>query len=206
MRIAVYGATGAIGSQIAAEAVQRGHTVTGLSRREPADRLPEGVSWRSGDASNAESVAGIAADHDVVVSALGPSRTPGEDPRGYLDTLRVLMQAVGGTRLLVVGGAGSLLAAPGTRLADTPEFPAAYKAEALTHADALELLRTAGPELDWTYFSPAPIIGPGERTGSYRLGGDEPAGEQISIPDYAVALLDELETPAHRRTRFTAAN
>lgn len=73
-------------------------------------------------------------------------------------------------------------------------------------AEALELLRAARPDLDWTYLSPAPEIGPGEWTGSYRVADDSPTGERVSVADYAAALVDEIETPAHRRARFTVAS
>ena len=196
MKIAIYGATGMIGSAVVAEAVLRGHEVTGLSRRGGQPNAGESTaSLRSvrGDASDPSSVRTVAAENDVVVVAAGPSREPGGDPRAFLD-------------LVVVGGAGSLLAAPGTRLIDLPEFPEAYKVEALAQSEALDLLRAAGPELDWTYLSPAPEIAPGAKTGIYKLGGDSPAGDRITVPDFSVALVDEIEHPAHHRERFTVAN
>ena len=203
MRIAVYGATGNVGSRIVAEAVRRGHEVTALSRREPDQET--GASWRHGDASNPTGVAAVAAEHDVLVSALGPSREPGGDPFAFAGVVRGMAEAVGTARLIVVGGAGTLLAGPGVRLVDTADFPAVYKTEALATADALAALRALPEGTDWTYLSPAPEMGPGERTGSYRVALEEPAGEWISFGDYAVALLDEIERPAHRRTRFTVA-
>jgi hypothetical protein len=209
MKIAIYGATGMIGSAVVAEAVMRGHEVTALSRRGGQPDVGESAALLrsvNGDASDPSSVRTVAAQNDVVVLAAGPSRDSGGDPRAFLDVVRVVMAEVASTRLVVVGGAGSLLAAPGTRLVDLPEFPEAYKVEALTHAEALELLREAGPALDWTYLSPAPEIGPGAKTGAYKLGGDSPAGDRITVPDFAVALLDEIEHPAHRRERFTVAN
>lgn len=206
MQIAIFGATGAAGSRITAEAVRRGHTATAVSRRAPQAPLPSGAIWRQGDAADTDQVSRIAAEHDVVVSALGPSREPDGDPDAFAALLQALAGAVGGTRLVVVGGAGSLRTEAGVRLVDTPDFPAAYRPEALAHADALEVLRSAPAELDWTYLSPAPEIAPGERTGRYRVGADGPAGATISFEDYAVALLDEIEHPAHRRARFTVAN
>jgi uncharacterized protein len=111
------------------------------------------------------------------------------------------------SRLLVVGGAGSLEVAPGVQLLDTPQFPAQYKATAEGARQALHLLR-GEDGLDWTMLSPSALIAPGERTGRFRLGRDElvrnAAGEsRISVEDYAVAFVDELEKPAHRRQRFT---
>lgn len=205
MKIAVYGGTGRVGSAIVAEAAGRGHDVLVVSRREPSAQLPIGAHWQQGDAADSAAVAKVATDVDVVVSALGPSRVPGEDPFAFAGVVRGLAESVGATRLFVVGGAGSLLAAPGVRLLDTPEFPEIYKTEALAAAEALETLRATDPSVDWTFLSPAPVIDEGERTGSYRVGDDSPVGSFISFADYAIAVVDELERPAHRRARFTVA-
>jgi putative NADH-flavin reductase len=122
-------------------------------------------------------------------------------------TLLTAVKASGVKRLIMVGGAGSLEARPGVQLVDTPDFPAAAKPEALAGRNALNLLR-AEAALDWTFFSPSAVIAPGERTGKFRLGKDEvltgPDGKsRISIPDYAIALVDEFEHPGHIRQRFT---
>ena len=202
MNITIYGATGTIGSRVTAEAQARGHDVTGVTRT--GGDLPAGVHPVRGDAGDSALAKRIAGEADVVVSAIGPSRTGG-DRREFLVQLRNLVDTLGDTRLLVVGGAGSLLV-DGGRLLDQPGFPELYKAEALIGAEALEYFRGLGDGVDWTYFSPAPVIAPGERTGAYRAGTDSPVGESISAEDYAVALLDEAERPAHRRRRFTAAN
>lgn len=202
MKIAVYGATGMIGSRVVAEALSRGHEVTGVTRS--GDGLPEGVRTVQGSAGDAELAKGIAADADVVVSAIGPSRTGG-DRREFLAHLRTLAENLGDARLIVVGGAGSLLI-DGKRLVDAPDFPDFIRPEALIGAEALDYIRGLGDTADWTFFSPAPTIQPGERTGVYRTEADTPAGDTISAEDYAVAMLDEIEKPAHRRRRFTAAN
>jgi putative NADH-flavin reductase len=199
MKIAVFGGTGMVGSRIVAEARARGHEVTSLSRRGTAGS-------EVGDATDAVQVGHVAATNDVVVSALGPSRDPGGDPSAFPGVIRELAASVGPTRLLVVGGAGSLFAAPGVRLVDSPDFPPAYRSESLAAADALDVLRSLGPETDWTFLSPAPEIAPGERTGSYLTALDEPAGSHISAEDFAVAMIDEIEQPRHRRLRFTVAN
>jgi putative NADH-flavin reductase len=204
MRIAIYGGTGNIGSQVVAEAVRRRHQVTALARHDKP--VAEGATFVIGDAADPDTTRTVAAANDVVVSALGPTGDPDSDPDAFADLIGALAEAVGSTRLIVVGGAGSLQVAPGVRLVDTPEFPQAYRAGALATAQALALLRAADPDLDWTYLSPPPEIGPGERTGKYRVALDEPAGAYITIPDYAVALVDEIENPQHRRQRFTVAN
>jgi putative NADH-flavin reductase len=199
MKIAVYGATGAIGSAVVEEARARGHEVTGLSRRGS-----EATGHLAGDALDPDLATAIAEKHDVVVSAIGPSRT-GDDGTRFVDSIANLVATLGDRRLVVVGGAGSL-EVDGVRLVDSPEFPDAYKSEALKGAATLALLREAADDVDWTYLSPAPVILPGERTGSYQVGLDSPAGERISIEDYAVALVDEIEQPQHVRQRFTVAS
>ena len=201
MRIAVYGASGMVGSRIAAEAVARGHQVTGISRG--GTSTVDGVTARAGDASDPGLAAEVAGEHDAVVSALGPSRTEPDEGR-FLRTIQNLVDSLGDARLVVVGGAGSL-EVDGVRLVDLPDFPAAYKPESLASAEVLEYLRGLPDGPDWTYVSPAPEIGPGERTGSYRVALETPAGDRISAEDYAVAILDEIENPQHRRVRFTVA-
>ena len=202
MRIAVYGATGMIGSRLVAEALARGHEVTGVSRS--GGELPDGARAVRGDAGDTDLAKRVAGEVDDVVSAIGPSRTGG-DRREFLAQLRNLAETLGDARLIVVGGAGSLLV-DGGRLVDQPGFPEVYRAEALIGAESLGYLRGLGGGTDWTYLSPAPLIQPGERTGTYQTGIDSPAGDSISAEDYAVALLDEIEKPAHRGGRFTVAH
>ena len=197
MKIAVYGATGAIGSAIVEEAQSRGHEVTGISRRGSEGQL-------TGDALDADFATGVAEKHDVIVSAIGPSRVSDDGTR-FVDSIANLVATLGNRRLAVVGGAGSLQV-DGVRLVDSPAFPDAYKAEALKGAASLALLREAPEDVDWTYLSPAPVILPGPRTGSYEVDLETPAGDQVSIADYAVALVDEIEQPQHVRQRFTVAN
>ncbi|TDW87287.1 hypothetical protein EV137_5360 [Kribbella pratensis] len=199
MKIAVFGASGMVGSRVAAEAVSRGHEVAGVTRS--GGELPDGVRAVQGSANDAAVVKELAVDSDVLVAAIGPSRTGG-DHQEYLDAVDNLIAAVRGTatRLLVVGGAGSLVV-NGNRVVDGPDFPAEYKGESLTVSQALENLRAS--DVNWTMLSPAFVIAPGERTGVFRLGQDEPVGDHISAEDYAVALINEVETPAHNGRRFT---
>ena len=204
MKIALYGATGMLGSRIAVEALTRGHALTALSRT-PEAALPEGARARTGDAGDADDVARIAAEHDVVVSAIGPSRT-GERHQVFLHAVSVLAENVGTRRLVVLGGAGSLQVAPGLRLMDTPGFPARSLPEAITQAAALELLKDTGALANWVYISPGPAIGPGERTGHYRVGLETPIGDWISAEDFAVAVVDEIEVPRFHRTRINVAH
>jgi putative NADH-flavin reductase len=192
MKIIVFGSTGMIGSRIATELEQRGHEVIGASR------------GTGTDITDRDSVAAAATGADAVVSAIsarGVDYTLTDVARSAVDGLR----RADVKRLLIVGGAGSLEAAPGTRLMDTPDFPDEFKAEAGQGADALAFFRGIS-DLDWTYVSPAAYIHPGERTGRYRLGGDEllvdeNGNSEISAEDYAIAIADLLEQGAHQRGR-----
>jgi putative NADH-flavin reductase len=201
MKIAVYGASGMVGSQIVTESLSRGHEVTAISRR--GTEVP-GATVKAVDQADGQAFAAVAKEHDVVVLATGPSRTGG-DHAEWLDAMATALSNTEGTRLMIVGGAGTLTI-DGVRLLDSPEFPEAYRAEATTGATALDLVRQSPDTVDWTVLAPAPVIQPGERTGKYSTDTDSPAGASISSQDYAVAMLDEIETPAHRRARFTAAN
>ncbi|VCH59285.1 NAD-dependent epimerase/dehydratase family protein [Burkholderia pseudomallei] len=112
-------------------------------------------------------------------------------------------------RVVVVGGAGTLEVAPGKQLVDTEGFPDAYKAVALAHRDAYGYLSTVR-DLDWTFFSPAALIAPGERTGRFRTGAgrlivDEQGNSKISAEDYAIAFVDEIEQGRFIRQAATAA-
>ncbi|MER5323533.1 NAD(P)-dependent oxidoreductase [Streptosporangium roseum] len=207
MKILLIGASGMIGSRVAAEARDRGHEVTGVTRSGA-----EGT--KIADASDPAAVAGLAAGHDAVVSAIAPPRDGSEPSGPLLAAVRGVLEGLRGAgvrRLVMVGGAGSLEVAPGVRLVDTPEFPEIYKREALALAEALELLRSEAGDLDWTYISPAAVIAPGERTGKFRLGGDQVLADAegnsfISAEDYAVALVDELEKNEAVGRRITVAH
>ncbi len=211
MKIALFGATGTIGQRILREALSRGHAVTAITRdpSRVAERNPN-LTVVAGDILDPRSVAEAVAGHDAVVSSYAP---PQGSEQTIVDATRSLvagLEQAGVKRLVMVGGAGSLEIAPGIQLVDTPHLPDAWKPIALAHRDALDALRAEGGGLEWTSFSPAAFIEPGERTGTFRLGGDElvsdAAGQsRISAEDYAVALVDELEKPQHVGRRFTAA-
>ena len=214
MKIVVFGASGAIGRSITAELLARGHTVIAATRSgAPIEGLV--VQVVTGDASDPGSVARLAAGKDAVVAATGPRRgAEGEDPEdsllGAALGLAEGLRRAAVRRLVVVGGAGSLEVAPGQRLLDTPGFPPAWKPTALAHARTLEEVYREIDDLDWTYVSPAGVIGPGERTGEFRIGGDQllvddDGHSRISIPDYAIAFADELEDGEAFRRRITVA-
>lgn len=200
MKIAIYGATGMVGSQITAEALRRGHSVTAISRGGTA---VDGATALAANLSDIAQLSAIAADHDVVVLAIAPDRT-GAPHESFIANHRAIAATPSAARLLIVGGAGALQI-DGVPLHAQPGFPAAYQPEARTMGAVLDLYR-ASTDLDWTMLAPAPQIAPGERTGSYVLGLDSPAGDEISTQDFAVAALDELESPAHERRRFTVAH
>ncbi|MDM0013832.1 NAD(P)-dependent oxidoreductase [Variovorax sp. J22P168] len=199
--IAILGITGRAGSRIAAELLNRGHTVTGISRHVGDAPQRAGLTLQSADATSVEALVPLLRGHDAVISA---TRFAGGSDAA---TLVAAATQAGVPRLLVVGGAGSLEVAPGHALVDTPQFPEAYKAEAQAGAAFLRDLRTE-KTLDWTFLSPSALFEPGERTGSFRLGSDallsDAAGKsRISMEDYAIALADEIEAPKHSRGRFT---
>ncbi len=207
MKITLYGASGMIGSRILDELLRRGHLVTAVVR-DPSKISRTGVTARAGDVLDAHSVAETAKGADAVISAYAPPADATERLSAATRSLIAGLQEAGVRRFLMVGGAGSLEAAPGLPLMDTPNFPAVYKPYAIAHRDALAVLRQA--DLDWTNISPAAVIEPGERTGKYRTGGeillvDEQGQSRISAEDYAVAMVDELEHPRHVRQRFTIA-
>lgn len=199
--IAILGITGRAGSRIATELLQRGHTVTGIARN-TADVAPrDGLTVRAGDATQADALVPLLRGHDAVVSAM---RFDGG--RDAATVIAVVKQAEV-PRLLVVGGAGSLEVAPGVALIDAPQFPAAYKPEAQAGREFLNTLR-GEQQLDWTFLSPSALFEPGERTGKFRLGGDQllsdaAGASRITMEDYAIALVDEIESPKHPRARFT---
>lgn len=203
MQIAILGATGRVGSRIADDALRRGHTVTAIARH--AGALPDrpGLTRLDADITDAANIAKLApalAGHDALVSAVRFAEA-GPEP------LLTLARQSGVHRVAVVGGAGSLYVAPGVQLVDTSGFPQAYKAEALAGRDFLNALQ-AEQELDWIFLSPSALLEPGERTGTYRVGKDELLADAngkswISMEDFAVALVDELERHAHSRERFT---
>lgn len=210
MKIALIGATGHIGSEIAREAVRRGHTVTAIARKpENLSNELAGIKLKTADLFDAAALAQAVAGHDVIASAYGPGSGDPETVIQATSALTAAARATGITRLIVVGGAGSLEVAPGKQLVDSPEFPAAYKAVALAHREAYGLLRHA-TDLQWTFFAPAAMIGPGEKTGRYRVGrktliADAAGASEISFADYADAFVSEIEQGQFRQEIATAA-
>ncbi|MFE2432491.1 NAD(P)-dependent oxidoreductase [Streptomyces sp. NPDC059373] len=230
MHIGVIGATGGIGSRVVTEALGRGHHVTAFSRdttRIDEDR--KNVVWQSVDVLDADAIAAVIPGLDVLISGFQPGNAAEDiadtvarsiaDPTVYATAARALLKALERhprTRLIVIGGAGSLEIEPGLVRADSDELlhetldaiglPREYAAAVRGHRDALDVLRTSNRL--WTYFSPAEDIAPGERTGRFRIGGDQPVLDadgrsRISAEDAAVALVDEAELPRFVQRRFT---
>jgi hypothetical protein len=200
MKIAIVGASGRAGSRITAELARRGHQVTAIARNPDKIERLAGVTAVKGDVLDQAGLARLWSGHDAAVSSV---HFTASDPDRLIGAARD--SQVG--RYLVVGGAGSLEVAPGVRLVTTPGFPAQYKAEAEKGAAFLDLLRLQ-KDLNWTFLSPSALFIEGERTGKFRLGSDQllttPDGKSsISFEDFAVALADEIERPAHPKARFT---
>ncbi|MBF4558388.1 NAD(P)-dependent oxidoreductase [Pseudomonas sp. p50] len=199
-KIAIIGATGRAGSQLLEEALRRGHSVTAIARDTAKVGQREGVISRNVDVLDANALQAAVAGHDVVISAAPFATIPAGAVIGPVKNAGV-------KRLLVVGGAGSLLLPDGTRVIDSKGFPEAYKAEASAGALFLENLRQE-KDLDWTFVSPSAEFVEGERTGKFRIGQDDllvssEGRSWITFADYAIAMLDEVESPKHSRQRFT---
>ena len=210
MKIALLGATGFVGSALMKEALDRGHTVTAIvhnpEKLERRDRLvPVG-----GDVYDSTVLATLIGGQDALISAFNPGWN---DPNLYDDQVRGTSSIIDAIkkakikRVLWVGGAGGLEVKPGVRVIDDPSFPAAIRPGSLATMNALEQLRKE-PELDWSYLAPSKKMKQGARTEKFRLGGDQLLVDRnglssISVQDYAVAMINELEHPAHIRRRFT---
>lgn len=199
-KIAIIGATGRAGSQLLKEALRRGHSVVAIARDPSSLQGREGVTLKALDARDSAALQAAVTGVDAVLSAAHFSTL---EPQAIIEPVK----GAGVKRLLVVGGAGSLLLPSGQRVIDSPDFPEAYKAEASAGVRFLDTLRQE-PTLDWTFLSPSAEFVEGERSGRYTLGKDHlligaDGKSWISFADYAIALIDELEKPAHTRQRFT---
>ncbi|HVW67641.1 MAG TPA: NAD(P)-dependent oxidoreductase [Steroidobacteraceae bacterium] len=200
MKIAIIGATGNVGTRLVNEALNRHHAVTAIARNPEKLAGRAGLSATKGDITHPDLLVPLLKGHDAIISSL---RFQSTDPRQLIE----LVRRSGVKRYLVVGGAASLEIAPGQILLNSPNFPPAYKPEASAGKAFLDTLRGV-QDLDWTFISPSAFFGPGERTGKFRTSANTlltaPDGKSsISYEDFAIAMLDEIETPRHIRARFT---
>src|SRR5271156_4719644 len=199
MKIALIGASGNVGSRIAADLSSRGHQITAIARNPGKIAALPGIRPTAVDIADTESLATILKGHAAVISSV---HFTASDPDQLIRTVK----ASGVPRYLVVGGAGSLQVAPGKLLVDSPDFPKEYEKETRAGVAFLDRLR-AEKHLNWTFLSPSYLFTAGERTGNFRLGKDSlltnGKGSSISFEDYAIALADEVEKPKHPRQRFT---
>jgi uncharacterized protein len=206
MKVVLHGATGKAGSVILKELIDRGHTVVAAARAPEKVQKLKNVTAVQDDLSNPAKTASIVKDADAIVSAYGPPPDDTGQIIGATDRLVKGIQQTGGPRLIVVGGAGSLFVAPGVTVRESGHLPKEWIPITDAHIQVLRNLKQSS--IDWTYFSPAGFFEPGERTGKFRLGKDDlitdaQGNSRISFEDYAIALVDELENPQHRRERFT---
>jgi uncharacterized protein len=210
MNIAILGATGAIGQRLVHEGLERGHCITAIARDTTRLTPRSGLTLRHCDFKLAEQLEAAIRGHDALISAVGPAA--GEPASIVTDATRAVAAAcmrTGVRRVIVVGGAGSLSVTPGLELLHTESFPPAWREIALAHREALEMWRKV-KELDWTVVSPAASIEPGARTGQYRTGHndlllDAQGQSRISMEDFALALIEEVEHGAHIGERITFA-
>lgn len=211
-KIVLIGASGFVGSAILNEALNRGIQVTAVVRNPESIKISNAdLTVVKADVSDAGKVAEISKGADAVISAFNPGWT---NPDIYEETLKVYPRILEGVkkagvkRLLIVGGAGTLFVAPGLRVIDSGAIPAEIMGAVKSLGEFYLNTLMNEQDIDWVFFSPAGSIEPGERTGAYRLGKDDlilnDKGEsKISVQDYAKAMVDELETPAHHQERFT---
>jgi uncharacterized protein len=210
MKIALIGATGFVGSAILKEALDRGYEVTAMMRN--PDKLTPHAKLlpKKGNVYNEDEVTRLVTGHDAVISAFNPGWS---NPDIYNQQIRGTQAIINGVkkagikRLLFVGGAGSLEVKHGVQSVDLPGFPIEYKQGALATRETLSMLRKE-TGLEWSFLSPSADVFPGQRTGKFRLGADQlltnAQGEsRISVEDYAIAMIDEVEKPKHIRQRFT---
>ncbi|WP_026293902.1 NAD(P)-dependent oxidoreductase [Saccharibacillus kuerlensis] len=209
MKILVLGAEGPVGRHIVKEALKRKCEVTVLLR-DPSlfNEEHAALHIRTGDLLAPGAIASAAVGCDAVLSAFGSE--PGEGPL-LPEAARLIIEGTreaGVSRLIIAGGSGTLLTAPGVRLMDSPDYPEELLPLAQAHADAYDIF--AQSDLEWTYVSPAAWIEPGRRTGNFRIGTtllvtDDEGHSRISVEDFAAAIIDELDDPNFIRSRFTVA-
>ena len=215
MKVALIGASGFVGSKILAEALQRGHQVTAIVRNPEKIQPDKNLNTKKADVLNVDELSKLLAGHDVIVSAFNPARGVAGahvydlHVQGHKGILAAAKKS-GVKRFLGVGGAASLKTPEGIELIDSPQFPAAYEQfkPGIRGTRELYYLLKQEPALDWVFIAPSVVIAPGERSGKFRIGKDhvlynDKGESKISLEDYAVALVDEMERPQHHNERIT---
>ncbi len=211
-KVVLIGATGFVGSAILNELVERGHEVTAVVRN--VEKLPKNALVKpvKEDVGNEDAIAKLLEGKDAVISAYNPGWTNPNITQETIVNYRHILAAAkksGIGRLLIVGGAGTLFCAPGVRILETGVLPNEIMNGVVALGYVYLNMLSNEKELDWVFFSPAGTFDEkGERTGKFRLGKDDlvvdaEGNSHISVQDYAVAMVDELEKPAHHKERFT---
>jgi uncharacterized protein len=192
------------------EPLDRGPLVTAIVRHPEKLEKREGLTAKAGNVYDTTSLAMLIQGNEAIISAFNSGwknlNLYDDQVRGTASIIAAIKKARI-KRVLWVGGAGGLEVKPGVRVVDSPDLPSWVRPGSLATIDALDQLRKE-PELEWSYLSPSAELKPGQRTGKFRLGNDQllvdaTGKSQISVQDYAVAMIDELERPAHVRRRFT---
>ena len=210
--VVLIGASGFVGTAILNELLNRGNKVTAIVRNPDKISISNSnLSIVKADVSDVETIAKVCEGKDAIISAYNPGWT---NPNIYEETLKnypLILQAAkqsGVKRLLIVGGAGTLFCAPGLRVVDSGAIPESIMGAVKSLGEFYLNTLMNEHDIDWIFFSPAGALEPGERTGKFRLGKDDlivdaDGKSHISVEDYAVAMVDELEKPVHHQERFT---
>lgn len=210
--VVLIGASGFVGTAILNELLSRGHKVTAVVRNPKKINVTNSnLEIVKTDVSDTNVMVEICKGKDAIISAYNPGWV---NPGIYEETLRnypLILEAAkrsGAKRLLCVGGAGTLFCAPGLRVVDSGAIPDAIMGGVKSLGEFYLNTLMNEKAIDWIFFSPAGTLEPGKRTGKFRLGKDdliidENGISHISVEDYAVAMVDELENPKHHYERFT---
>ena len=210
--VLLIGATGFVGSAVLNELVSRGHKVTAVARNVEKVAKSELVDVVKEDVANVDAIAKLAEGKDAIISAYNPGWTnPDIATLISVNYPKILSAAKksGVERLLIVGGAGTLFCAPGLRVVDSGAIPEEIMCGVRPLGDFYLNTLMNENDIDWVFFSPAGVFDQqGKKTGNYRLGKDDlivdaEGNSHISVQDYADAMVNELEKPAHHKERFT---
>ena len=210
--VLLIGATGFVGSAVLNELVSRGHKVTAVARNVEKVEKSELVDAVKEDVANVDAIAKLAEGKDAIISAYNPGWTNPDIAALISENYPKILSAAkksGVERLLIVGGAGTLFCAPGLRVVDSGAIPAEIMGGVRPLGDFYLNTLMNENDIDWVFFSPAGVFDQeGKKTGNYRLGKDDlivdgEGNSHISVQDYADAMVNELEKPAHHKERFT---